>query len=208
MKRFAFSMLELVFVIVVIGILAVALIPQYERDNISEAAYQVARHIRLAQHHAMVEDRVNDPSPANWQGTLWRITFVSGTKGECYQVHADRDLNGGNPAADERAVDPLTRRYIWGDTSCSDTNADVNDDVLLWKSFGVTNLTVCGGGGAKHIAFDFLGTPGRITGTNFTELPADCVINIETDNGAHDADITIYEKTGAVKVTRIDSTTF
>ena len=56
MKKSAFTMLELVFVIVVVGILAAVFIPKFERDNAGEAAYQLARHIRLAQHHALVYD--------------------------------------------------------------------------------------------------------------------------------------------------------
>jgi len=195
-------MLELVFVIVVVGILGAVFIPKYEQDNAGEAAYQVARHIRLAQHHALVEDRVDDaPNGVKWEETLWRITFVSGSKGECYNVYADRDGSGGNPAANERAVDPLTRKYLWGNTSCDDSQADVNQDVLLWKSYGVNNVSVCGN--SRHIAFDHFGRPGQISGGTFVPFNADCTVTLGTSDG-HTAEITIYEETGYVKVSKIN----
>ncbi|MGD9717776.1 MAG: type II secretion system protein, partial [Sulfurimonadaceae bacterium] len=51
MKK-AFTMLELVFVIVVIGILAAVIIPRMDRDNASEAAIELQSQIRYAQHLA------------------------------------------------------------------------------------------------------------------------------------------------------------
>ncbi len=204
MGKKAFSMLELVFVIVVVGILAAVFIPKYGRDNAGEAAYQIARHIRLAQHHALIENRFADPSLNNWEATLWRITFVDGSDGQCYNVWADRDANGGNPAANERAIDPLTRKYLWGGPTCDDSQTGVNQDVLLWKSFGVSGVSVCGGGNApKHIAFDNLGRPGTINGTTFTPLAADCVVGIQTSDG-HNAEVTVFRETGFVKVSKID----
>lgn len=213
MKKSAFTMLELVFVIAVVGILAAVFIPRFERDNAGEAAYQIARHIRLAQHHALVENRFNDPSLTAWKGTLWRISFFDSSGKECYMVFSDRNMNGGNPSEDERAVDPLSKRYVWGNTTCDDSDPKVNDEVLLTKSFGVSSLSVCGGVGPKHIAFDHLGRPGRVsmtgsgaTGTGtFTPLAADCVIAIGTNNG-HSAEVTVYQDTGFAQVTKIDST--
>ena len=199
-------MLELVFVIVVAGILAAVFIPRFERDNAGEAAYQIARHIRLAQHHALVEDRFNAPNATTWKATFWRITFVSGSKGQCYQVWADRNASTGTiPSNDEKAVDPLTKKYVWGGTTCSDTQANVNQDVLLWKSYGVTTLTVGDGTIPKNVAFDHLGRPGQITNLVFTPLADNCVISIDTNDG-HSAEITVYKETGFVKVTKIDAT--
>ena len=48
MKSSAFTMFELIIVIVVAGILAAVLIPRLERDNLRMAASQVIRHIQYA----------------------------------------------------------------------------------------------------------------------------------------------------------------
>uniref|UniRef100_UPI003F6316F5 pilus assembly FimT family protein n=1 Tax=Thiomicrolovo subterrani TaxID=3131934 RepID=UPI003F6316F5 len=206
MRKSAFTMIELVFVIVVAGILAAVFIPRMERDNIAEAAYQVARHIRLTQHHAMVEDRFNDaPAGVDWRETNWRITFVNGTSGECYQIHADRDGNGGTPASSEMAVDPMTKKGLFGGSSCNGTN----DDVLLWKSFGINAVTVCGvatsSAGIKNLAFDHLGRVGQISGNTMNLLANDCTVHLTTSDG-HSADVLVTKETGFVKVANIDGT--
>lgn len=59
MKK-AFTMLELVVVIVVIGIIAVAALPRINDDHIAEAADQVMSHIRYTQHLAMQDSKVGD----------------------------------------------------------------------------------------------------------------------------------------------------
>ncbi|MCF6310454.1 MAG: type II secretion system GspH family protein, partial [Sulfurimonas sp.] len=56
MKK-AFTMLELVMVIVVIGILAAVMLPRVASDRLAEAATQVISHIRYTQHLAMVDDQ-------------------------------------------------------------------------------------------------------------------------------------------------------
>lgn len=203
MKKSAFTMLELVFVIVVAGILAAVFIPRFDRDNAGEAAYQIARHVRLAQHHALVEDRIDPTNTTAWQKTLWRITFVDGSEGDCYKVFADRDGNT-NADANETAVDPLTRKKLYAGSTCAE-GSSVPDEILLWKSFGVSSVTLSGGcgGGTKNIAFDHLGRPGQISGGTMNLLNADCNISLQT-NDNHNAEITVYQDTGFVKVTKID----
>jgi prepilin-type N-terminal cleavage/methylation domain-containing protein len=203
MKKNAFTLLELVFVVVVIGILAVALIPRFERDNVGEAAYQLVRHIRLAQHHAMVEDMFDSSDPS-WAEKMWRVRFIkSGDKG-CYVVFADRNKLG-NANDDEIAIDTLTKKPIYANSTCSE-NSDHDSDALLWKQFGVTNVQLTQGCSArKHIAFDYFGRPLQIVSSNPVYIDQDCMIEIETEDG-HSAAITVVKETGFVKVTKIDST--
>ena len=56
MKK-AFTMLELVFVIVVAGIIAAVVIPNTKTNPAQEAAIQLLSHIRYTQHLAMVDDK-------------------------------------------------------------------------------------------------------------------------------------------------------
>lgn len=200
MRQTAFTMLELVFVIVVVGILSVALIPRFERDQAAEAAFQIERHIRLAQHHAMVDDRYDGSS--DWEKEMWQIAFTHSTanNGDCYDVFSDRNRLG-NVSTNEAAIDPLTKKPLFSN-NC-DESGDYNGDVLLWKQYGVNSVSLSSACGSnKYIAFDHLGRPYSQIGAR---LSADCVITLSTNDG-HSADITVFQETGFAKVTKIDST--
>ena len=56
MKKNAFTILELVFTIIVIGILASAVIPRMDRDNLFEMSEQVLSHIQYTQHLALTHN--------------------------------------------------------------------------------------------------------------------------------------------------------
>jgi len=203
MKKSAFTMMELVFVIVVIGIISAVMIPRYDRNEVGEAAYQVARHLRLAQHHAFLEDRFNDaPVGVDWRETMWRLTFIDGTSGDCYRVFADRD-GGGNADDNEAAVDPLTRKKLNPGSTCAEATT-VPDDILLWKNFGISSVTLLAGcNQAKNIAFDHLGRPGQIYNNTMNYLPNDCNISLTTKDN-HTAVVSVTKETGFVRVAEID----
>ncbi len=201
MKKSAFTMLELVFVIVVIGILAAVFIPRFERDNAGEAAYQIARHIRLAQHYALVDDVYSDTN-ATWYKSMWQIAFtnLAADGGACYDVFTDKN-QAGNVSSDEAAIDPLTHKPLFS-ANCAE-NGSYNDDVLLKKKFAVTQLDFNNCGGNQYIAFDHLGRPhaNLTSATNYQTT--DCVITLHTKD-QHEANVTVYGETGFVKVTSID----
>ncbi|MBR2156638.1 MAG: prepilin-type cleavage/methylation domain-containing protein, partial [Campylobacter sp.] len=75
MKTFrAFTMIELVFIIVVVGILAAVAIPRVERNGLIEAADQLSSHIRYTQQLAMNDNKFN-ANDDNWHRKGWRIEF-------------------------------------------------------------------------------------------------------------------------------------
>lgn len=73
MKK-AFTLLELVFVIVIAGILAFVLIPKSSDTKLLESANQLISHIRYAQQLALNNDQF-DPNDNNWYKKMWRIEF-------------------------------------------------------------------------------------------------------------------------------------
>lgn len=90
MKK-AFTLVELVFVVVVIGILAFALWPTKQPTQALEAARQIVAHIRYTQHLALNDDKFathtytdKDGTKKNiaidWYKRLWRITFSDTAK--------------------------------------------------------------------------------------------------------------------------------
>ncbi len=166
----AFTMLELVFVIVVSGILAATMIPRFDRDNLQEAADQVISHIRYTQHLAMVDDKF-DANKTNWYKERWQLLFgksSSGTKNSggyyAYTIFSDKPTYSGDPDLKEIAVNPLdnTKLLSGGFSGTLDwKDANATKTLNIGSKFGIISVLTFGCGGAKRIAFDYLGRPIR-----------------------------------------------
>jgi carbamoyl-phosphate synthase large chain len=223
MKK-AFTMLELVVVIVVIGIIAAAALPRINDDHIAEAADQVMSHIRYTQHLAM-QDSKFDPTDANWFKKRWSITFTRasfcGGKSEWrYSVyHDDRNVTGNLNSANEVARDPLDPNKFmssgWAGISkanCANASSKYN----LARKFGITNVElrgVCRDGNLQTISFDEFGRPMRSVSTpggggaarGYDRLVyngQNCQIVLST--AKRQATITIAPETGFLQVTFAD----
>lgn len=102
MKK-AFTMLELVFIIVVIGVLAAVMLPRMDRDHVSEARIDLLSKIRYTQHLALIDDKY-DANNDKWFRNRWRIEFgddnnisiLSGTDTYALDVETKEDINSVN----------------------------------------------------------------------------------------------------------------
>ena len=220
MKK-AFTMLELVVVIVVIGIIAAAALPRINDDHIAEAADQVMSHIRHTQHLAM-QDSKFDPTDTRWFKKRWSITFTQaafcgGANGWRYSVyHDDRNATGNLNSANEAARDPLDpNRFMssgWAGISNADC-ANVSNKYNLTTKFGITGVQfrgVCGQAGLQTLSFDEFGRPMRSVSTpgnggatrGYDRLVyngQNCQIVLTT--ARRTATITIAPETGFIQVT-------
>jgi len=133
MKK-AFTMLELVFVIVVIGILAATIIPSTRTNPVPEASIDLVSKIKYAQHLAMVDDKFNATAGSNWMQNRWQITLVNNK----YSIVSDNDTT--------YAVDP------------SNKDEDIQD-IDLNAKYGVTVALTGGCNAQTDITFDHLGRP-------------------------------------------------
>lgn len=210
----AFTMLELVFVIVIIGILAAAIIPNTKTNRLQEAAIQVASHIRYTQHLAMVDDKF-DPNDNEWYKSRWQIRFTGGTiasHGEvAYAVFSDFvGLHSGHPEVQELARDPQTNKLITGGV----TNGVLYDDdnvfheANLGLTYGVETISLsssCKLNGSMRIYFDHLGRPMRGNLSGYSSpydsnsiIPSRCEITIGASSES--VKIAIEPETGYVHI--------
>ena len=179
MKK-AFTMIELVFVIVVIGILAAAIIPSTRTNPLQEAAIQLVSHIRYTQHLAMLDDTYNR-NDASWYKGRWQLVFSDSTYSAnvpAYTIFLDRDLGsgyGGDASKSEIAKNPenslqlMTGGYgIAQAINYSHDNFEGMKKLNLGKSYGVTSVNLDGGCSDSRIVFDYLGRPmkGDMSGNN------------------------------------------
>lgn len=176
MKK-AFTMIELVFVIIVVGILAAIALPRADVNNLNEAADQIVSHIRYTQHLAMQDNKFN-PADQFWYRSRWEIRFcLDGTNpgGQCsigggetgwgYSIYSDSGTYNGNPAVGELAVNPqnpsqlMTSGY---NGTILPTNGRTMEELRLTRKYGIESITfgaICGQDGAKSISFDSFGRP-------------------------------------------------
>jgi len=187
MKR-AFTLLELVFVIVVIGILAAAIIPRIQDNNLEEAGIDLLSKIRYTQHLAVLDDKM-DPKDASWYQKRWRITF----KDNKYSIICkDQDNNT------IYAKKPI--------------NASKNiENIDLQKKYNVTATvsgTECGVSTANDeymIGFDYSGRPLSGDIDNATGIYSNLIksndCKIQLSDGTAIATIQIERETGYVTIT-------
>ena len=212
MKK-AFTMIELVFVLVGIGILAATIIPRMQTNPLQEAAIQLLSHIRYTQHLAMIDDKY-DRSDADWYKERWQIFFAKTAGSDnkwAYTIFSDfLGASTGNPDPTEMATNPLnlskklTGGYSAGTIAYDDS--DATNKLNLGHSYGVSEVTfsdTCEAN-SKRIAFDHIGRPvydsqhlldGLYTnGATSRLLADDC--DIKLSNGTQSIVIRIRPETG------------
>ncbi|SFV50102.1 Putative periplasmic ATP /GTP-binding protein [hydrothermal vent metagenome] len=214
-KQAAFTMLELVMVIVVLGILAALAMPRVKRDISQEAADNILSAIRYTQHLALTDNvKGNDGAGTvafrkRWHRSFWRfgIQKCSDT-GLFYYIGSDRDREG-NIDANEEALDPMNGLRLNGlnTSNCAQTIQNGSSpNIFITKKYGISDGGVTYSGGcsaaAKHIAFDYLGRPHTaITSSNTpdyaTVLKQDCNLTFNFDDAEYASfTVTIEKETG------------
>ena len=205
-NRFAFTMIELVFVIVVLGILAALALPRMERDLRQEAADSILSDIRYTQHLAM-NDFKHNTANAMWQRSFWMIGFACNDTTTFKEfIGSDSDYGGGI-GANEAAIDPANGRGMdSGVGVCNNTIANtISDRILLYDKFSVKSVATVGGCGAvQYIGFDHLGRPHvGYTGSNAPDynsyMTLACTFNFTMENG-DTFGISIQPETGFAQI--------
>ena len=187
-------MLELIFVIVVIGIITAVMLPRIDRDNVYEAAQQVISHIKYTQHLAMIDNRFDDTN-VDWYKERWQITFTrcaAPSPSIMYSIYSDKAPFGGLPARAEAALDPLSQLPLFHN-NCNPVAGTDDDQVDLEGNYNISTLDVSGcldnaGNTIQRIGFDILGRPFSNVSTALTSTdsymtaPCDIILGVDSDS--------------------------
>jgi type II secretory pathway pseudopilin PulG len=171
MKK-SFTLFELIIIIIVVGILASAIIPKMQTNNLNQAAIQLLSDLRYTQHLAMIDDKY-DKNDLNWFKKRWQLAFISSKAangGPSYTIFSDTSGNSTGDANEiEIAINPLnkTQRMTGGHSGDKDLNINSSTFIGMKKlnlkyTYGITDIKLsksCKVYGSKRIYFDYLGRP-------------------------------------------------
>ena len=200
----AFTMVELLFVIIVLGILASLAIPRMERDRNQEASDNILSSIRYTQHLALTDNKI-DPFDTTWQQTLWTIRFSTSADNDTdalfYTVASDTNKNNAI-AMSETAIDPSNGKYMFNVNADTVIGPDESPNIFIGKKYGIDSIDFAGGcSNAQHVAFDQLGRPhngiGSASNTYDKYMTSDCNLTFNfTDANTDSFSIIVKKESG------------
>ncbi len=202
--KHAFTMIELVFVIVIAGILSAMIASSFDGNNLRQAADQIVSHIRYTQHLAMMDNKFSS-TDSQWFKQRWQIFFSTTANSTIsYSILSDTKSALGNyqgsPKANNTytqvtvAVNPInSMQYLIGTAYSTFNNSKterLTDTLDIMKEYGIQDLDLsanCKIGTSARIAFDNIGRPLRGTSHNFTKsykagnfITSQCIIELCT----------------------------
>lgn len=210
-NRLAFTFLEMIFVIVIIGILSLVAIGNQSRDLREESSTNVLNAIRYTQLLALQDSKV-DPLNSKWQRKFWHIRFSRHNSGAqwFYTISASKDMDT-NVDKDESATDPSNGKLFYNRGGDNTIDSDESPNIFLGKSFSINSVDFSGCKGytgldrslnySTHVAFDELGRPHKgiynVTNRYNSLMHEDCKIRFGFyDSSIEDFTIVIKKQTG------------
>ena len=159
-------MLELIFIIVIIGILISIILPRTQTNSLEQAANQVIAHIRYTQHLAIVDD-IYDVNDNEWYKEKWQFIYGKSNSSSrdtggyyAYSIFSDNASgHTSKPDISEMAKNPLNKeKYLSGgysgtlDWEDSKSSKELN----IGYTYGIDRMSYSGCGG-QRVSFDYLG---------------------------------------------------
>jgi len=195
----AFTLIEMVVVVVIIGILSSIASHRVSKDGFYEAQNDIIDSIRYTQSLALRDDKQSYYNP-KWQRKYWRIIFSTCSGGgKYYMIGSDDDNSGagnGYFEMSEAAIDPVEGKPMWWYNAArcdSPTSNRVSSRIFLTKRYGITDIQTSGGcvandGKTGHLGFDHMGRPhygfGLSKEPNYhSYIKTPCIIRFGFDNG-------------------------
>jgi len=138
----SFSLLELLFIIVIIAIVSLGFFPKTINSKLNQAANKVIIHLKNTKNQAMIDNKFNHNDDF-WFRERWTMKFQNCQKsigGLYYVVYSDTN-HGGHINKSETLKDPLTQKWLYSNYDC-DASSNESKDILLTKEYGVTKVEI------------------------------------------------------------------
>ena len=141
MKK-SFSLIELIFAIVIISIVVASFIPKNNLSKLNLAADKLVLYLKYTRYIAMLDNKYKKDDDM-WYKERYTLKFQNCSKkigGLYYVVFSDKN-HKGSPNKDECVKDPITNKYLYSHWDCN-AGADESKYILLTKEFGVMDVDI------------------------------------------------------------------
>ena len=198
--RRSFSLLELIFVIVIVAIISSQIIPKSTISKLNLAVDKIILNLNYTRYIAHIDNKY-DIEDDQWKKKLWTLKFQrcsSSVGGLYYVIYSDESGGTAHFKKSETLKDPLSLKYLYSTSSCINSY-DTSKYILLTKEYGVTKVEVsCNTTDAiGQISFGYDGRIYSQLGSNPKEILNRCEIKLYDITGDFRT-ITIEPKTGYI----------
>jgi len=198
--RRSFSLLELIFVIVIVAIISSQIIPKSTISKLNLAVDKIILNLNYTRYIAHIDNKY-DVEDEQWKKKLWTLKFQrcsSSVGGLYYVIYSDESGGTAHFKKSETLKDPLSLKYLYSTSSCIN-RYDTSKYILLTKEYGVTKVEVsCNTTDAiGQISFGYDGRIYSQLGSNPKEILNRCEIKLYDINDDFRT-ITIEPKTGYI----------
>ena len=204
MCKKTFSLIELIFTIVLISIILSQLIPKNNFSKLQLITNRLILYLKYTRYIALLDDKF-DINNNLWFRQRWTLKFQKCKKsvgGLYYLIYSDKN-QGGHVNKNECLKDPVTKRYLYSGYNCI-AKANESKYVLITKEFGIIKIDIsCNK--TKTIGKISFGNDGKVYAKLSTksshgykfEIQNTCYINLYDKNN-NKSTIGIQPKTGYI----------
>ena len=205
MNKKSFSLIEVIFTIMIIAIISSQVNLKNNLSKIKLAKQQILLHLKYTRYIAMLDNKYNHNDKL-WFRKRWTMKFLNCQKeigGIYYIIYSDENLNG-SVSKSETLIDPLTHNYMYSFQCKQDNVYNKNKLILISKRYNIKSIDISCNKTKTigQLSFDSSGELHSKLSTNENEsdkfkIKEDCTIKIKDDKNNEES-ITITKNTGFI----------
>ena len=142
MIKKSLSLIEFIFIIVLLSIVTLQFFPKNNTNKLNHAAQKIIMHLKNTRYQAMIDNKFNHEDKF-WFRERWTLKFKNCAQklgGIYYIVYSDKN-HKGSANKNETLKDPLSQKWLYSNNDC-DASHDESKDILLTKEYQVTKVEV------------------------------------------------------------------
>lgn len=205
MKK-SFSLLELIFSLLLLTLLYSMFIPKNQINKLDEITSKLETYLNYARYKALVDNKYDEENDL-WFKKRWTLKFFrcrSSVGGIYFSIYSDKNLSG-HPSSIDSLKDPLTNKNIYSSNYCTES-IENSKYVLLTKNYNISDIEMSCNSTDSLGQISF-GSDGKVYSRlsnleneeNEYEIKESCLIKL-IENGGKYKKIEIRGKTGYVRI--------